>query len=235
MRAIETKALIIDDDFEIYMEIKKVLQSKGVYMEFVTGYDVIGQINRPEVCLVIININRSSEECFKLIKKIRLASAIPILVLASKVAAKRIDVFRAGAHGYLEYPYTIEECAAYVKSLTDLYCRLRKDEKQRGTLVFGSDFLIDPVRHQAILKGNALDLTPKDFDLLYCLSSHAGQVLSREQLFNAVWNEYATYNVDELVKAHIKSLRKKLFPYGKEYIQNVRGIGYRFTLERKQP
>lgn len=134
MRAIETKALIIDDDFEIYMEIKKVLQSDGVYMEFVPGYDVIEQINRPEVCLVIININRSSEECFKLIKKIRLARAIPILVLASKVAAKRIDVFHAGAHGYLEYPYTIEECAAYVKSLMDLYWRLRKDEKQRGAL-----------------------------------------------------------------------------------------------------
>ncbi len=237
VHAIERKVLVIDDDLEVYKEIRKILQGEEVFVEFIPGYDLVEQMNRSEICLAIINLRFLEDDFFNLIRKIRLTKSTPILALASNANAnvKRIDVFRAGAHGYLEYPYTTEECAAYVKSLIDLYWKLQKNEKQGGALIFEPDFLIDPVRHQAVLNETTLDLTPKEFELLYCLASYAGQVLSREQLFNAVWNEYAAFNVDELVKAHIKSLRKKLFPYGKEYIQNVRGVGYRFTLERKQP
>lgn len=93
------------------------------------------------------------------------------------------------------------------------------------------DLIIDPLRHQATLKGEPLNLTRTEFDLLFQLASHAGQVLSREQLYSAVWKENAICNVDEQVKAHIKALRKKLAPHGKEFIQNEWGIGYRFSSE----
>lgn len=79
------------------------------------------------------------------------------------------------------------------------------------------------------MKGEQLNLTRKEFELLFCLASHAGQVLSREQLYSQVWEDDITYNVDGLIKAHIKTLRKKLTPANKEYIKNVWGIGYRFT------
>lgn len=235
MHAIERKVLVIDDDFEAYKEIGKILQGEGIFVEFIPGYDLVEQMNRSEICLGIINLGFLQENFFNLIRKIRLAKPTPILVLASNANIRRIDIFRAGAHGYLEYPYTVEECAAYVKSLIDLYWKLQKNENQGRALVFEPDFLIDPVRHEAVLRGTTLDLTPKEFELLYYLARYAGQVFSRDQLFNAVWGEYESYNVDELVKAHIKSLRKKLYPDGKTYIQNVRGVGYRFTLELKQP
>ena len=61
------------------------------------------------------------------------------------------------------------------------------------------------------------------------MPSHAGQVLSREQLYSAVWDEHSAFHVGESVKAHIKALRKKLTPAGKEYIKNEWGIGYRFS------
>ena len=89
--------------------------------------------------------------------------------------------------------------------------------------------MIDPTGRQVSLNGAQLNLTRKEFDLLFCLASHAGQVLSREQLYQMVWDENSAYNVDETVKAHIKSLRKKLTPAGAEYIKNVWGIGYRFS------
>nr|WP_305149539.1 winged helix-turn-helix domain-containing protein [Enterocloster bolteae] len=96
--------------------------------------------------------------------------------------------------------------------------------------------MIDPELRQATLKGESLNLTRKEFDLLFCLAEHAGQVLSREQLYGYVWSQDIQYNVDEQVKAHIKALRKKMTPAGKEYIKNVWGIGYRFSPdEEEQP
>lgn len=85
--------------------------------------------------------------------------------------------------------------------------------------MFSVDFIINPAKRQVFLKGNVLNLTRKEFDLLFYLASHAGQILSREQIYRAVWNEDSAYNVDESVKSHIKSLRKKLLPSGKEYIK----------------
>ena len=99
------------------------------------------------------------------------------------------------------------------------------------TLIFGGNLVIDPTSRQVLLGGEELNLTRKEFDILFCLASHAGQVLSREQLYQMAWNENSAYNVDETVKAHIKSLRKKLTPAGAEYIKNVWGIGYRFSAD----
>lgn len=89
--------------------------------------------------------------------------------------------------------------------------------------------IIDPLTRQVQLNGKALPFTRKEFDLLYCLASNPGQVFSREQLYDQVWDEHATYNVDEVVKAQIKLLRQKLSMTGKDYIQNVWGVGYRFA------
>lgn len=111
----------------------------------------------------------------------------------------------------------------------ELYVGLKTQVERCYTLVFGMDLMIDPERRTVTLKGQALNLTRKEFELLFCLASHAGQVLSREQLYSQVWNNENTYNVDETVKSHIKTLRKKLTPADQEYIKNVWGIGYRFV------
>lgn len=108
---------------------------------------------------------------------------------------------------------------------------LADKEKRYYTLVFGKDLMIDPKSRKATLRGEALNLTKKEFDLLFCLARHAGQVLSREQLYTQVWENDHSYNVDNLVKAHIKTLRKKLTPANREYIKNVWGIGYCFIDE----
>lgn len=134
----------------------------------------------------------------------------------------------------MEKPYALEECLAHAQSLIQLYTDIGIISNRRYTLAFGMDLVIDPNFHQATLKGTPLNLTRKEFDLLFYLASHAGQVLSREQLYNAVWNEDTVINVDEQVKAHIKALRKKLAPSGKELIRNEWGVGYRFSSDDKK-
>ena len=101
------------------------------------------------------------------------------------------------------------------------------------TLIMGNGLIIDPQTRQVFLKEKELKLTKKEFDLLFCLASNPGQVFSREQLYNYVWEEEAIYNVDDVVKAHIKGLRKKLSDVETTYIKNVWGIGYYFHDDEK--
>lgn len=94
-------------------------------------------------------------------------------------------------------------------------------------LHFG-ELIIDPNRREVLLSGHSLLLTKIEFDILYFLARHKGRVMSRDQIYANVWTHDSSFDIDELVKAHIKRLRKKFFSSRHEYIQNVRGIGYKF-------
>lgn len=232
------RVLIIDDNLVVCKEIKYALQNETTDVYYALSvHDGIEQLTKHHFCLVIMELLLSEEDGMELLKMIQLFKPIPILVLSSKPGSEeRIAALKAGAHGYMEKPYDLEECLAHAQALMQLYAQLHTTESRCYTLAFGMDLIIDPVKHQATLKGEPMNLTRKEFDLLFHLASHAGQVLSREQLYSAVWKEDAVYNVDESVKSHIKSLRKKLTPAGKEYIKNEWGVGYRFSLEdEKQP
>ena len=97
-----------------------------------------------------------------------------------------------------------------------LYCELKPQPGICYTLAFGKDLVIDPLARQVLLNGKDLRLTRKEFDLLFCLASNPGQVFSRKQLYSHVWDEHAAYNVDEVVKTQIKTLRQKLSTTGNE-------------------
>lgn len=230
------RVLIIDDNLVVCKEIKYALQNKTTDVYYALSvHDGIEQLTKHHFCLVIMELLLSEGDGMELLKMLQLFKPIPILVLSSKPGSEdRIAVLKAGAHGYVKKPYDLEECLAHAQSLMELYAQLHTSESRYYTLAFGMDLIIDPVKHQATLKGEPLNLTRKEFDLLFHLASHAGQVLSREQLYNAVWKETTAYNVDEQVKAHIKALRRKLIPAGKEYIKNEWGVGYRFSPEEEE-
>lgn len=206
------KVLIIDDNLDICKEIKYSLQSETTEVYYaLSAKDGFEQFARHLFCLVIMDIQLSETDGLLLLEKLRKMNPIPILVLSSKSSSEnRIDALKAGATGYMEKPYALEECLAHAQSLIQLYADIGLISNRRYTLAFGMDLVIDPTLRQATLKGIPLNLTRKEFDLLFCLAEHAGQVLSREQLYGYVWNQEVQYNVDELVKAHIKALRKKL-------------------------
>lgn len=227
------KVLIIDDDLNVCRQIKYSLQSSttDVYYAFSVS-EGIRRFMEQEYCLVIMDISLSEADGQELIKIMKEAKTIPILVLSSQSGQEaKLSAYHAGANAYLEKPYELEECLAQAESLMELYVSLKTPKERCYTLAFGMDMMIDPERRRVTLKGQELNLTRKEFDLLLCLASHAGQVLSREQLYSQIWNDENSYNVDEAVKSHIKTLRKKLTTADREYIKNVWGIGYRFSDE----
>lgn len=230
------KVLIIDDDINVCKEIKYALQNETTDAYYATsvpeGFELF---TKQHFCLVIMDIILSEADGVGLLQAIRQTKPVPILVLSSKTGIEeKVSALKAGANAYLHKPYELEECLAHAQSLMELYADLHMTESRCYTLAFGMDLVIDPVRHQATLKGEPLNLTRKEFDLLFTLASHAGQVLSREQLYSLVWSESNGYNIDELIKTHIKTLRRKLTPAGVEYIKNVWGIGYQFSPEDQQ-
>ena len=171
----------------------------------------------------------SAEDDHAFLKAMRNARSTPIMVLSSKTDhSHRIHALQAGAHAYMGQPYTHEECMAQAHSLMQLYSETATEGEVCYTLAFGNDLLIDPTTRQVFIHGKELKMTRKEFDLLFWLASNPGRVFTREQLYDHVWDEQSAFNVDNVVKNHISSLKQKLSDANQEYIKNVWGVGYRF-------
>ena len=230
MKSVNKKILIINENRAEAEDIRNHLIDAGA--EVVCAYtlrEALTQFMIHDFVLVILDAYLSATDDHSLLKAMRSAKKMPILILSSDTNhTERIHLFQAGANAYMGKPYTLEECMAQAHSLMQLYVETAPQGKLCYTLAFSNDLLIDPETRQAFLKGKELKITRKEFDLLFWLASNPGKVFTREQLYDHVWDEQSAHNVDEVVKHHIKTLRKKLTAANVEYIKNVWGVGYRF-------
>lgn len=224
------KVLIINEDEEEAKQLQELFLAEVSNVIHVSNMDAaLSCFVKDDFGLIILDANLSVEDDHRLLKAMRKTKNTPILVLSSQVEHRhRLETLKAGAHAYMGKPYSLEECLAQAQSLMQMYIELHPTNRDCFTLVFGKELVIDPEKRKVFLKGKELYLTRKEFDLLFYLASNPGRVFSREQLYDRVWNEYAAYNVDDVVKAHIKALRQKLSESDMEYIKNVWGVGYRF-------
>jgi len=152
---------------------------------------------------------------------------LPVLVLTARgTEMDKLVGFERGADDYLTKPFSPKELVARVRAVLR---RSRPDHGPRALSV--GPVALDPARHAVTLHGRAVDLTPKEFDLLHALLDAAGRVLSREHLLNHVWG-YA--RADEIesrtVDVHVRRLRAKLGASGSR-IATVKSVGYRFEVE----
>ena len=177
--------------------------------------EAIGFLDVKNLCLVILDSEISQQDDHMLLKAIHKLKIAPVLILSTAADhVDRLETLQAGA-------------------LMKISIERNAKSNHFFTLIMGNGLIIDPQNRQVFLKEKELKLTKKEFDLLFCLASNPGQVFSREQLYNYVWEEEAIYNVDDVVKAHIKGLRKKLSDVETTYIKNVWGIGYYFHDDEK--
>lgn len=225
------QVLSIQNRLNLSKEIQQALESSSTEIICASTLDeAVKMFVNNEICLVIMDAVLSEDDNHQFLRMMRIAKPVPILILSSSTEYPgRLRAFQAGANAYLGKPYTLDECIAQARSLINLYVelKLKPDTKSHHLLTFGTDLIIEPMKRQVFLKGQPVELSRKEFDLLYCLASHPGQVFTRDQLYSKVWDADYTVNVDDSVKAHIKTLRKKLLDT--DYIQNVWGVGYRFN------
>ncbi len=166
-----------------------------------------------------------------LYQTLRAQIPIPILVLyANAGAVENNGVTKRNTDDVLNEVFDMGSSIAQAKSYIERYTRQAGKNDRAYIIACGQDLVIDPNERAVYLCGENLNLSQKQFDLLFCLASHPGQVLSKEQLFNYLWGE-PDVEVNNSIVLYISKLRKKLGenPNAPEYIQTVRGIGYRFT------
>lgn len=230
------QVLIIEDDIDILELISIHLQDLGCHIkkatDGITGFQLA---SRYTFDLVILDIMLPGIDGLEVCRKLRAGSKYsPILMLTAK--SEEIDKvlgLETGADDYLTKPFSIREFIARVKAI---FRRSEMNEKpvhhQANSILKIDNLLIDREKHKVTVKGNRVELTPKEYDLLLLMATHPGKSYSREDLLNLIWGyEFSGY--EHTVNSHINRLRSKIEPdFSKpRYILTTWGIGYRFSDE----
>jgi two-component system alkaline phosphatase synthesis response regulator PhoP len=180
---------------------------------------------------LILDVNLPSMSGIDICKQLR-ASSIksPILMLTARSEeADKILGLEIGADDYLTKPFSVRELAARVKALLR---RVQIDTTQDRDLrsIHVKDLEINPKIRKVTLRGTRIELTPKEFELLYLLASNPGVTYDRSDLLNQVWG-YDFEGYEHTVNSHINRLRAKVErdPAKPDYVLTTWGVGYRFT------
>lgn len=157
---------------------------------------------------------------------------VPVLMLTAKsTELDRVLGLEMGADDYLTKPFSVAELSARIKAIfrrVDAMASASATEPSEQAL-FTNGLRIDPLRRRVFIKDQPVELTAREFDLLWHFANHPGQVFSRAQLLDTVWG-YSHEGYEHTVNTHINRLRGKIEadPAHPEFIQTVWGVGYRF-------
>lgn len=227
------RILIIDDDKELCVLIKRSVLSEDIEADFCnTGKEGLRKLKEKEYQLVILDVMMPGMDGFETMKEIRKESSLPILMFTSKNDnASKVCGLRAGADDYLTKPFDMDELIARIISLIRRYTRFNQSDGMTQKLEF--DGLHIDIENRSITTENGtFELPPKEFDLLLYCAKNQGKILTKQQIYEEVWREEYFYD-DSNIMAIISRLRKKLEvnPGSPKYIQTIKGIGYRFNKE----
>lgn len=232
MRPSQGKVLIVDDDASIRRALHTTLSALGFEIEEASsGEQAVSFVRTERYDAVLLDINMPGMGGIAACRSLRqLAEGLPILMLTVRDSADdKIDALDAGADDYITKPFHVGELTARVRSA------VRRSQVAQGeseTAITIGDIVLDRERRLVRKSGAIVHLTPKEFDLLFCLMSHAGKPLTHARLLTSVWGtEYG--NELEYLRTFVRQLRQKLEedPSSPEYILTDPYIGYRF----KQP
>jgi DNA-binding response OmpR family regulator len=223
--------LVCDDDKEIVEAIEIYLAQEGYkILKAYDGQEAIEVLEHNEVHLLIIDVMMPRLDGIRATLKIRENSSIPIIILSAKSEdADKILGLNIGADDYVTKPFNPLELVARAKSQLRRYTKLgNRNEEENTNLYQTGGLVIDDERKQVTVEGEAVKLTPIEYNILLLLVKNKGRVFSIDQIYENIWNEEAL-GADNTVAVHIRHIREKIEINPKEprYLKVVWGIGYR--------
>jgi two-component system OmpR family response regulator len=180
--------------------------------------------------LVILDVMLPGMNGFEVCRILRQEMTVPILILTAKTdEIDKVVGLDLGADDYMTKPFNLRELLARIRAIIRRSSVAEAVQAGNESLIKAGDLEIDISRHKATLKGTAIDLTPKQFELLTYLAKNPGMVFSRDQLLEKVWG-YDYSGDTRTVDVHVRWLREKVEtnPEEPRYIITLRGVGYKF-------
>ncbi|MEB9857826.1 DNA-binding response regulator [Bacillus cereus] len=219
------RVLVVDDESDMRQLVGMYLDNFGYeWGEAENGKEALKKLETDHYDFVVLDIMMPEMDGLSVCKEIRKMSDVPIIFLTAKGEEwNRVNGLRMGADDYIVKPFSPGELVARMEAVLRRYTK----QEQQEEIQFGP-ILINEKSRRIEANGESISLTVKEFDLLYFLCQHTGQVFSREQLLEKVWG-YDYAGSTRTVDTHVKTMRLKLGESG-NYIQTVWGVGYKFEV-----
>lgn len=223
------RILIVDDEPGIAELINRYASFEGhETKEAHDGMDAIETCRNDNFDIVVMDIMMPELDGFSAVKEIRKFSDVPVIMLSARGEEyDKIHGFEVGADDYIVKPFSPKELMMRIEAILKRVSQ--GGAGNRNSVASYGGLVIDLDARIVTVDGNAVSLTPKEYDLLVYLSKNAGIALSRENIISTVWG-YDYFGDDRTLDTHIKLLRKNLGDYSKR-ITTLRGVGYRFEKE----
>ncbi len=215
--------LVVEDDRRIRDMLRRGLIFEGYSVECAEdGESALRMAREKMPDGVILDLMLPGINGLEVCKRLRNASTVPILILTARdTVSDRVTGLDAGADDYMVKPFSFEELLARLRAL------FRRHRMEAAPELYQfSDLTLNPRTHQVFRGHDEIQLTAKEFDLLELFMRHPNQVLTREQIYDHVW-EYDFGGESNIIEVYIRYLRAKLEIADKpRLIQTVRGVGY---------
>lgn len=229
------RVLIVEDDIHIADLLRMHLQDEGYQVSHCAdGTQGLAQVRSGGWDALILDIMLPGVDGLEICRQARaMTTYTPIIITSARSSeVHRILGLELGADDYLPKPFSVLELVARVKALLRRADAMSRNQRGEGGALELNGVRVDPITRQAHLSGAALDLTPREFDLLYFFIKQPEKVFSRLDLLNQVWG-YQHDGYEHTVNTHINRLRAKIEadPADPKRILTVWGKGYRYASE----
>lgn len=227
----KSKILVVDDEPDALEILGFKLKEAGFAPVFARdGHQALAIVREEPPALIVLDLmlpRVDGLEVCRILRRDPTTAALPIIMLTARAAEMdRVVGLELGADDYVTKPFSPRELVLRIKKLL---ARQGTPDETTGQMDLGA-IQIDAERHLVRVTGTVVDLTPTEFRLLELLARRRGRVQTRETLLQEVWG-YDSSMDTRTIDTHMRRLREKIGPAA-EYLETVRGLGYRFKAER---
>ena len=218
------KILIVDDEQNIREIIREYAEFEGYETaETDDGMKAVKMAKEDNYDLIIMDVMMPKMDGYSAVKEIRKFSDVPVIILSARVEEyDKLFGFEIGVDDYVTKPFSPKELMARISAV------LKRSRPKKKELIKSDGLEIDIAGRNVFVDGKKVEMTPKEYELLFYLVENNGIAISREKLLSNVWG-YDFYGDDRTVDTHIKMLRSSLGKY-RDKIITLRGLGYKIEL-----
>ncbi len=222
------KILVTDDEQKIREMIRKYAEFEGFSVEEAKdGFDAVSKCEKEDFDLIVMDVMMPGLDGFSAVKEIKKKKPNMPVIMLSALGEEydKIHGFDLGVDDYVVKPFSTKELMMRIHAIL----KRTSPETTDSDKFILNDLVIDYAARTVTIKGERVQLSPKEYDLLVYLVKNRGIALTREKILETVWG-YDFFGDDRTLDTHVKLLRRNLGDYSK-YIVTLRGVGYRFEKE----